>query len=383
MQRAPAGFLIAVLVLLALQPLVPFSVAATSNGAATNSAVLVPNAKIEYVNKQITFTAYGVYVKDEIGFASSANSATVMSYLLLPLPPGPVPQFYDANGYLPATVKGGVANITLLTPLSANESWEVYASYVYSTYDVLTSGFRVRLWLYNATVGNMTVFAFGPALKASGIPSSWNFTDIRGPVHDEMYIAAVNASDGQATIEGYETPLTFLDFSLTFVVVAFLIVDGSLYAELRRRRRREEVKGQAGLGLSAKTVSAVKSAVSELTSIMDGRKATLPKGAEAYERWISSAKARLGSIETRLESLESRERQPSDRRALERALGQVQEISLELSNLFELDTRYLTRRISKDAYQSMEKKRVRELYKLIDKLLSEVIKPRSSKPLTF
>jgi len=354
------------------------SAVVTANVASNSTAIVTPNTKITNLNSEVTFTPYSVYVRD--GIYIKANNQS-LSYVLLEVPQGTHPAFYDYQGYLNTTFKGNIANITLRTPLYPNESWEIYASYTFASPSLLLSSFNYRVWLYNATIGNVTVFAYSPALHVSGVPKGWGITTYKGITHQEVYINGTDAQQSEVQdliISGYQTGLTFTDFILTFVIIAFAAVDGGLYYVYKKRSRRLIPK-EEGVQISERVIDEI-SAVSDLVkSILDSRKQLpIKKGdVSAVNRWVASARQRLGASEGKLDSLSARLIKKDDVAAAKAARDYLQMIIVDMNNLFELDSRYASNKISEKSYEGIEKQRLRSIFKNLERI-NELLNKRRS-----
>ncbi|MGC8600978.1 MAG: hypothetical protein ACP5GO_01255 [Thermoprotei archaeon] len=333
-------------------------------------AITTPNVKITALHSEVTFTPFGVYVRDGIYIRAGIEG---LSYIIIEVPNGTHPQFYDMTGFLKTKWIGpNIANVTLSSPLYVNESWEIYASYVYHPSDFLLSPFTYHLWVYNSTVGNLTVFAYSPALSVSSVPASWSIASYKGMTHQEVYINASNVNPLQAssmTITGYENTITALDFFLTFVVLTLAVVDGSLYY-LYYKKTRVLAKPAEERGISARTRQEISSVLELVKDLLEARK-SLPirKGdIQTVNRWANSSRQRLEAADASLRSLSAREKRKEDLEAIKETRDYLQVITVELNNLFDLDLRLASKRISERAYEGMEKQRLKSVYRALEKI---------------
>ena len=370
MAKKYAEFPLVLLVLVLAFMDAPGLVSAVSGAASKAVAISTPNAQLTELNSQITFTPYGVYVRDGIYFRAGNNG---LSYLLLEVPNGTHPTFYDYTGYLKTTFTGNIANVTLSSPLYANESWEVYASYTYKPAFLLLSKFLYHPWFYNASIGNVTIFAYSPAISVTGVPKGWEVTTYDGLTHQEVYLNATDVKpdsvDGLVII-GYQTGVTLLDFILTFVIIAFVVADGALLYLYYRKVRSQNPVLRAPKQLSQRVVGELSSVSGLVTSVLEARK-QLPirKGdLGAVNRWISSTKQRLQSAEDRLDSLAVRLTDKSDVAAVRSAEDYLQMIIVDMNNLFELDLRFASKKISERSYRGIEKQRIKSIYRSLERI---------------
>ena len=355
------------------------SVAVTANVASNSAAIVTPNVNITNLNSEVTFTPYSVYVRD--GIYIKANNQS-LSYVLLEVPQGTHPAFYDYQGYLNTTFKGDIANITLRTPLYPNESWEIYASYTFASPSLLLSSFNYHVWLYNATIGNVTVFAYSPALRVSGVPKGWGITTYRGITHQEAYINGTDAQQSEVqdlVISGYQTELTFTDFILTFVIIVFAAVDGGLYYMYKKRSKRLTPKEEEGIQVSERVIDEISAVSALVKSILDSRKQLpIKKGdVSAVNRWVASARQRLEASEGKLDSLSARLSKKDDVASAKAARDYLQMIIVDMNNLFELDSRYASKKISEKSYEGIEKQRLKSIFKNLEKI-NELLNKRRS-----
>ncbi|HEV51056.1 MAG TPA: hypothetical protein ENO31_00740 [Thermoprotei archaeon] len=336
------------------------------------SSVVTPNAEITALHSEVTFTPFGVYVRDGIYIRAGSDG---LSYLLIEVPSGAHPQFYDLTGYLKTKwLSPNIANVTLSSTLYANETWEIYASYVYYPSDLLLSPFTYHVWLYNSTVGNLTIFAYSPALSISGVPSSWAIASYKGLTHQEFYANASDVNEAEVSslvITGYENDVTALDFFLTFVVVALAVVDASLYYAYRRRTQQSAGQVEER-HISDRTRDAISSISDLVKDLLESRKALpIKKGdVQAVNRWINSSKQKLEALDASLESLQVREKRKDDLDAIKEARDYLQIISLDLNGLFDLDLRLASKKISQRTYDGMEKQRLKSIYRSLEKINS-------------
>ncbi len=346
------------------------AIAAEVVSASAPAPIVTPNAEITALHSEVTFTPFGVYVRDGIYIKAGSNG---LSYLLIEVPSGTHPQFYDLTGYLKTKwISSTVANVTLSSALYANETWEVYASYVYYPSDLLLSPFTYHVWLYNSTIGNFTIFVYSPALSVTGVPSSWTVASYKGLTHQEFYANASNVNEAgisSLAITGYEDGVTALDFFLTFVIVALAVVDGSLYY-VYRRKNQQNVKQIEEHHISDRTRDAISSIPDLVKDLLESRKALpIRKGdVQAVNRWINSSKQRLESLDASLEGLQAREKRKDDLDAIKEARDYLQMISLDLSNLFDLDLRLASKKISQRTYDGMEKQRLKSIYRSLERI---------------